>query len=38
MNTQANTGSSTNNYAVGMENIGLVVNTGEKIMVGFYIR
>ena len=30
MNTQANTGSSTNNYVVGMENIGLVVNTGEK--------
>ena len=30
MNIQANTGSSTNNYVVGMENIGLVVNTGVK--------
>ncbi|EET59330.1 hypothetical protein BRYFOR_08644 [Marvinbryantia formatexigens DSM 14469] len=30
MNIQANTGSSTNNYVVGMENIGLVVNTGKK--------
>ena len=30
MNTQANTGSSTNNYVIGMENIGLVVNTGVK--------
>ena len=30
LNIQANTGSSTNNYVVGMENIGLVVNTGVK--------
>lgn len=30
MNVKANTGSSTNNYVVGMENIGLIANTGEK--------
>ena len=30
LNTLANTGSSTSNYVVGMENIGLVINTGEK--------
>lgn len=30
LNTQANTGSSTNNYVFGMESIGLIVNTGEK--------
>lgn len=30
LNIQANIGSSTSNYVVGMEAIGLVVNTGEK--------
>ena len=30
LNIKANIGSSTNNYVVGMEVIGLVVNTGEK--------
>lgn len=30
LNVMANTGSSTNNYVVGMENIGLIANTGEK--------
>lgn len=30
LNTQANIGSSINNYVVGMEGIGLIVNTGEK--------
>lgn len=31
LNSLANTGSSTSNYVVGMENIGLVVNTSEKV-------
>jgi hypothetical protein len=30
LNTLAKTGSSTSNYVVGMENIGLVINTSEK--------
>ncbi len=34
----ANTGSSTNNYVVGMENIGLIANTGEKSSGGVLYR
>lgn len=34
LNEQANTGSSTSNYVVGMENIGLVTNTSEKVNSG----
>lgn len=38
LNLLANTGSSTSNYVVGMENIGLIANTGEKNSGGVLYR
>ena len=38
LNSLANTGSSTSNYVVGMENIGLVVNASEKVNGGVLYR
>lgn len=38
LNGAANIGSSTSNYVVGMENIGLVVNTSEKVNGGVLYR